>query len=239
MAGASASCTDLRLGRPGQGLRGKLPRYICAPWELMGSPKLSPAARGIPVRVHPTVFQAAHRAAQHHQLGRHRGIPCRHHLPRPGEQTGAQDSHQGKRIDGHRHQVRLWSGGGRSHLPEGQASPGKTEGRHPRGVRPAWHEKKAKKKAQAKHDAADADIVAAIEHRNPQKPPGGANTFDKMLKESCPYHRGPVKHTLEECDMLRRYFIKAGPSVEGGKDQGDNKKGATRMRSSRRSTTAS
>jgi hypothetical protein len=49
--------------------------------------------------------------------------------------------------------------------------------------------------------------------------------FDKMLKESCPYHRGPVKHTLEECDMLRRYFIKAGPSAEGGKDQGNNKKG--------------
>jgi hypothetical protein len=49
--------------------------------------------------------------------------------------------------------------------------------------------------------------------------------FDKMLKESCPYHRGPVKHILEECDMLRRYFIKAGPSAEGGKDQGNNKKG--------------
>jgi hypothetical protein len=46
-----------------------------------------------------------------------------------------------------------------------------------------------------------------------------------MLKESCPYHRGPIKHTLEECDMLRRYFIKAGLSTEGGKDQGDNKKG--------------
>jgi hypothetical protein len=46
-----------------------------------------------------------------------------------------------------------------------------------------------------------------------------------MLKESCPYHRGPVKHTLEECDMLRCYFIKAGPSTEGGKDQGNNKKG--------------
>ena len=46
-----------------------------------------------------------------------------------------------------------------------------------------------------------------------------------MLKESCPYHRGPVKHTLEECDMLRRYFIKAGPSAEGGKDQGNNEKG--------------
>jgi hypothetical protein len=46
-----------------------------------------------------------------------------------------------------------------------------------------------------------------------------------MLKESCPYHRGPVKHTLEECDMLRRYFNKAGPLAEGGKDQGNNKKG--------------
>jgi hypothetical protein len=46
-----------------------------------------------------------------------------------------------------------------------------------------------------------------------------------MLKGSCPYHRGPVKHTLEECDMLRRYFNKAGPSTEGGKDQGNNKKG--------------
>jgi hypothetical protein len=99
--------------------------------------------------------------------------------------------------------------------------------------------KKTRKKAQAKRNAVDADLVAAAEHRNPRKPPGGANMFEKMLKESCPYHRGPIKHTLEECDMLRRYFNKAGPLVEGGKDQGNNKKGATRKRSSRRSTTAS
>jgi hypothetical protein len=85
--------------------------------------------------------------------------------------------------------------------------------------------KKAKKKAQAKRDAVDANLVAVAEHRNPRKPPRGANAFDKMLKESCPYHRGPVKHTLEECDMLRRYFNKARPSAEGGKDQGNNKKG--------------
>jgi hypothetical protein len=39
--------------------------------------------------------------------------------------------------------------------------------------------------------------------------------------------------------MLQRYFIKAGPSAEGGKDQGNNKKGVTRMKSTRRSTTAS
>jgi hypothetical protein len=81
-----------------------------------------------------------------------------------------------------------------------------------------------KKKAQAKRDAADADLVAAVEHRNPRKPPGGANLFDKMLKESCPYHQGPVKHTLEECVMLRRYFHKAGPPAGDGKGQDDNKK---------------
>jgi hypothetical protein len=48
--------------------------------------------------------------------------------------------------------------------------------------------KKGKKKLQAKRDAADADLVAAAEYKNPRKPPGGANLFDKMLKESCPYH---------------------------------------------------
>jgi hypothetical protein len=84
--------------------------------------------------------------------------------------------------------------------------------------------KKANKKAQAKRDAADADLVAAVEHRNPRKPPGGANLFDKMLKESCPYHQGPVKHTLEECVMLRRYFHKTGPPAGDGKGQDNNKK---------------
>jgi hypothetical protein len=84
--------------------------------------------------------------------------------------------------------------------------------------------KKAKKKSQAKRDAADVDLVTAAEHRNLRKPPGGANPFDNMLKESCPYHQGPVKHTLEECVMLRRYFHKTGPPAEGGKDN-DKKEG--------------
>jgi hypothetical protein len=84
--------------------------------------------------------------------------------------------------------------------------------------------KKGKKRSQAKRDAADADLVAATEHRNPRKPPGGANLFNKMLKESCPYHQGPVKHTLEECVMLRRYFHKVGPPSEGGKGHDNDKK---------------
>jgi hypothetical protein len=94
------------------------------------------------------------------------------------------------------------------------------QGRQPEDVPEASAQrgtKKGKKKSQAKHDATDTDLVTAAEHRNPRKPPGGANLFDKMLKESCPYHQGPVKHTLEECVMLQRYFHKAGPPVEGGR----------------------
>jgi hypothetical protein len=45
-----------------------------------------------------------------------------------------------------------------------------------------------------------------------------------MLKESCPYHQGPVKHTLKECVMLRRYFHKAGSPAGDGKGQDNNKK---------------
>jgi hypothetical protein len=77
-----------------------------------GISEVATSSRGIPARVHLEVFEAAHRAAQHHRLGHHRGIPRWHHMLRPGEQTGVQDSYQGERIDGHRHQVRLWSGGG-------------------------------------------------------------------------------------------------------------------------------
>jgi hypothetical protein len=84
--------------------------------------------------------------------------------------------------------------------------------------------KKGKKKSQAKRDAADADLVAAAEQRNLRKPPGGANLFDKMLKQSCPCHQGPVKHTLEECVMLRRYFHRVGPPAEGGKGYDNDKK---------------
>jgi hypothetical protein len=84
--------------------------------------------------------------------------------------------------------------------------------------------KKGKKKSQTKRDTADVDLVAAAEYKNSRKPPGGANLFDKMLKESCPYHQGPVKHTLEECVMLRRHFHRARPPAEGGRARDDDKK---------------
>jgi hypothetical protein len=103
--------------------------------------------------------------------------------------------------------------------PQGRQPEDVPEASAQRGAR-----KKGKKKSQAKRDATDADLIAAAEHRNPRKPPGGTNLFDKMLKESCPYHQGPVKHTLEESVMLRCYFHKARPPEEGGRAHNDDKK---------------
>jgi hypothetical protein len=104
-------------------------------------------------------------------------------------------------------------------LPQGESKTDVPEVFAQRGTK-----KKAKNKSRAKRDVADANLVAAVEHRNPQKSPRGADTFDKMLKELCPYHQGPVKHTLEECIMLRRHFHKTGPPAEDGKGHDNDKK---------------
>ena len=49
-----------------------------------------------------------------------------------------------------------------------------------------------------------------------------------MLKKPCPYHQGPVKHTLEKCTMLRCYYAKLGlPNDDArkkGTGDGDNNK---------------
>jgi hypothetical protein len=54
---------DLQLGRPGPSLRRQLPGNVRAPWELLGSPKLPPAAGRVSLGLHPTILEAAHRAA--------------------------------------------------------------------------------------------------------------------------------------------------------------------------------
>jgi hypothetical protein len=108
---------------------------------------------------------------------------------------------------------------GRTSSPQGRQPEDVPEASTQRGTK-----KKGKKKSQAKRDAAEADLVAAAKYKNPRKPPGGANLFDKMLKEPCPYHQGSVKHTLEECTMLRRHFHKAEPPEEGGRAHNDDKK---------------
>jgi hypothetical protein len=41
-----------------------------------------------------------------------------------------------------------------------------------------------------------------------------------MLKKPCPYHKTPVNHTLEQCDMLKRFYGRAAAKDDEGKKDG-------------------
>jgi hypothetical protein len=46
--------------------------------------------------------------------------------------------------------------------------------------------------------------------------------FDDILKKPCPYHKASVNHTLEQCDMLKKYYSRAAAKdSEAKKDGGD------------------
>jgi hypothetical protein len=63
--------------------------------------------------------------------------------------------------------------------------------------------RKKKKNQQGKQEASANDLVAAVNRKKPQGPPG-EGIFDKMLKEPCSYHKGPMNHNLEDYRMLRK-----------------------------------
>jgi hypothetical protein len=47
-----------------------------------------------------------------------------------------------------------------------------------------------------------------------------------MLKKPCPYHKTPVNHTLEQCNMLKKYYSHAAAREgEARKDGGDGDAG--------------
>jgi hypothetical protein len=60
LAGASASGAHLQLRRPSPSLRRQLPGHVRAPCELLGSPKLPPAAGRVSPGLHPAVLEVAH-----------------------------------------------------------------------------------------------------------------------------------------------------------------------------------
>jgi hypothetical protein len=46
--------------------------------------------------------------------------------------------------------------------------------------------------------------------------------FDDMLKKPCPYHKTPINHTLEQCDMLKKYYSRVTTKEnDAKKDRGD------------------
>ena len=66
--------------------------------------------------------------------------------------------------------------------------------------------KKNKKGRKGKQGQSDNNLVATADRKNPNRAPTSPGLFDEMLKKPCPYHRGPTKHTLEECTVLHRYY---------------------------------
>jgi len=88
--------------------------------------------------------------------------------------------------------------------------------------------KKKKKGRKGKQGRLDDNLVATADRKNAKRTPAGLGLFDEMLKKPCPYHRGPTKHTLEECTVLHRFYSGAMAKEnmeEPPKDKGNDPKG--------------
>jgi hypothetical protein len=89
--------------------------------------------------------------------------------------------------------------------------------------------KKPRRKVREQEHDDDDDVEAlAVDpaQQAPRAAPRGPGVFDDMLKKPCPYHKTPVNHTLEQCDMLKRFYGRAAAKDdEAKKDGGDGDDG--------------
>jgi hypothetical protein len=88
--------------------------------------------------------------------------------------------------------------------------------------------KKPHREASAQGHNNDGDEALAVDpaRRGPRAAPRGPGVFDDMLKKPCPYHKTLVNHTLEQCDMLKKYYSRAAAKDgEAKKDGGDGDAG--------------
>jgi hypothetical protein len=81
-------------------------------------------------------------------------------------------------------------------------------------------------RAHGRGDDRDEALAVDPARKGPRAAPRGPVVFDDMLKKSCPYHKTPVNHTLEQCDMLKKYYSRAAAKDgEAKKDSGDGDAG--------------
>jgi hypothetical protein len=88
--------------------------------------------------------------------------------------------------------------------------------------------KKPRREAREQGRDDDGDEALAVDpaRRGPRPDPRGPGVFDDMLKKPYPYHKTPVNHTLEQCDMLKRFYgCAAVKDGEAKKDGGDGDAG--------------
>jgi hypothetical protein len=84
--------------------------------------------------------------------------------------------------------------------------------------------KKARREARVQGHDADENKALAVDpaQKGPQAAPRSPCVFDNMLQKPCPYHKTPVNHTLEQCDMLQKYCSRAAAKDgEAKKNGGD------------------
>jgi hypothetical protein len=75
---------------------------------------------------------------------------------------------------------------------------------------------------QGRKEDEDEALVVDPARKGPQAAPRGPGVFDDMLKKPCLYHKTPVNHTLEQCDMLKKYYSRITVKEdEAKKDDGD------------------
>jgi hypothetical protein len=92
--------------------------------------------------------------------------------------------------------------------------------KHKRGEKGKKPRREARK--QGRDDDSDEALAVDPARGGPRPAPRGLGVFDDMLKKPCPYHKTPVNHTLEQCDMLKRFYGRAAAKDgEAKKDGGD------------------
>ena len=101
-------------------------------------------------------------------------------------------------------------------------APAKKQKRGKKGKKPA----PPNQHGQGQAEDSDEAFVATSDRKGPRGPPrGGGGLFDDMLKKPCPYHKGSVNHTLEQCEILRKYYNRVAHRDEDKKKDAGNKGG--------------
>jgi hypothetical protein len=80
---------------------------------------------------------------------------------------------------------------------------------------------------QGRGDGGDEALAVDPARWGPRAAPRGPGVFDDMLKKPSSYHKTPVNHTLERCDMLKRFYGRTAAAKDGDakKDGGDGDAG--------------
>jgi hypothetical protein len=73
---------------------------------------------------------------------------------------------------------------------------------------------------QGRDDDGDEALAVDPARWGPRAAPRGPGVFDDMLQKPCPYHKTPVNHTLEQCDMLKKYHSRAAAKEGEAKKDG-------------------